>query len=942
MLRFRSALLCVSLLALALDEVPLRADPVTVGAQAAGSFGDASGHSAQSHLVYAPNSGVWWLFTLTSAADSAGGANHIVKAYRSSSSDLATATWTAATDSPGATTTVTTGCVSCFMGGGRALGVAYMNVGGVDVVHAEVAFAADGQDGLTAHIRATLTATTIAWESWNYHDEPAATWTLPRSVTLGVSSGGFVHSAGPTLQQEVDANARRSLHADTAAAWTSGFSAVSVVDNSMPHQNNALAFAPLANDMMLAVYDNGAGTEPSLTNLRYCRSNADGSWPGVVVGSQNGGDGDVFASTATIDQNDWAVVGVGAADIYAFRRNAAGDGVDAAVYATATNTWSAFAAPPAFASGQGFRSGAGLFGATDGASIWLFVVSTDAAGTILWTRHDASGWTAWSAVPGTGTGTHARRFIAGYPRVAANQIGLIWTEGSGPYDVVAGSLVVADNVAPQVAVTAPADGSTVFGPVTVQADASDNVGVAGLTFQIDGTPEGPAQTSAPFQFTWDSTTVANGAHTIGAVAVDGAGNSASASVSVVVSNQPDTTPPTLAGVTIFSVTAASASVSWTSDERATSRVDFGETIAYGASAADPALTTAHSLTMTGLKSGTTYHYRASSADGAGNVGAAADATFTTPVVDTTPPSVAMTSPANGATVSGTVTVSASATDDTRVAGVQFLLDGANLGAEVTAPPYTVAWTTTSASNGAHALGARARDAAGNQATSAAATVTVANVTPPSIDFVVFADQSNQKFVRTNAFATAANELLLAFVGAGDSTAGNTVTSVSGGGLAWTLVRRTNAQRGTSEIWRAFAPVALTNVVVQAQIAQRAPMSLTVVGVSRVDASGANGTAAIGAIASGSAAAGAPSAALVTTRDNSLVFGVGNDWTAAAPRTVGPGQTLLHQYLSGGKTAWMQRTTSPVAAGATMVIVNDTAPTSDRYNLTICEVLGRLQ
>ena len=83
---------------------PMRrpAPPAKVGTQIAGSFADATGHSAQSHLVYAANAGVWWLFTLTSAADSAGGSNHIVKAYRSSGSDLATAVWTAASDSPGA------------------------------------------------------------------------------------------------------------------------------------------------------------------------------------------------------------------------------------------------------------------------------------------------------------------------------------------------------------------------------------------------------------------------------------------------------------------------------------------------------------------------------------------------------------------------------------------------------------------------------------------------------------------------------------------------------------------------------------------------------------------------------------------------------------------------------------------------------------------------
>src|SRR6185503_1648708 len=100
--------------------------PIKIGTQIAGSFADATGHSGQSHLVYAANAGVWWLFTLTSAADSTGGSNHIVKAYRSSGSDLATAVWTASSDSPGAS--VSAGFApNGSMGGGRALGVAYIN-----------------------------------------------------------------------------------------------------------------------------------------------------------------------------------------------------------------------------------------------------------------------------------------------------------------------------------------------------------------------------------------------------------------------------------------------------------------------------------------------------------------------------------------------------------------------------------------------------------------------------------------------------------------------------------------------------------------------------------------------------------------------------------------------------------------------------------------------
>ena len=434
--------------------------PTKVGTQIAGSFADATGHSGQSHLVYAANAGVWWLFTLTSAADSTGGSNHIVKAYRSSGSDLATAVWTASSDSPGAS--VSAGFApNGSMGGGRALGIAYVNNAPVDVIHAEVAIAANGQDGITGHIRARLTATGIVWETWNYKVEGAATWTLPRTVTLGLSTGKFIHSGGPTLQQEVDANARRSNNPDTGATWTSGFSSVVVIDNSMLNQCNALTFAPLDGNTMLAVYDNGRPSEPTLNNLRYKRSNAGGTWSGVVVGSQLGGDGNVFGATASIDQNDWTLVALDTTTIRAYRRNAAGTGVDAAAYNPANNTWSAAPAPPLFGAGQAFKNGGGLFGAHDATSTWLFAINTDAANTILYTKHDGASWSAWSPVPGTNSGTHTRRFISGQPVVSAGQIGLIWTEGTSTFDIFAAGLAtstVADTTPPSVSLLTPADG----------------------------------------------------------------------------------------------------------------------------------------------------------------------------------------------------------------------------------------------------------------------------------------------------------------------------------------------------------------------------------------------------------------------------------------------------------------------------------------------------
>ena len=94
-------------------------------------------------------------------------------------------------------------------------------------------------------------------------------------------------------------------------------------------------------------------------------------------------------------------------------------------------------------------------------------------------------------------------------------------------------------------------------------------------------------------------------------------------------------------------------------------------------------------------------------------------------VDNAAPTVSLTAPGSGATVSGTVTLNATASDNVGVAGVQFFLDGAPLGAEDTTPdPYSVAWNTATVTNGTHTLTAIARDAAGNTTTSAPVNVTV--------------------------------------------------------------------------------------------------------------------------------------------------------------------------------------------------------------------------
>ena len=94
-------------------------------------------------------------------------------------------------------------------------------------------------------------------------------------------------------------------------------------------------------------------------------------------------------------------------------------------------------------------------------------------------------------------------------------------------------------------------------------------------------------------------------------------------------------------------------------------------------------------------------------------------------VDTTPPSASITSPSNGATVSGAITVSANATDTIGVTKVEFYLDGA-LQATDTMSPYVWSWNSGLTSNGTHLLTAKAYDAAGNSTMSSAVSITTSN------------------------------------------------------------------------------------------------------------------------------------------------------------------------------------------------------------------------
>lgn len=193
-----------------------------------------------------------------------------------------------------------------------------------------------------------------------------------------------------------------------------------------------------------------------------------------------------------------------------------------------------------------------------------------------------------------------------------------------------------DRKAPSVSILSPANGSTIYGTINIQVNASDNVGVSSVTLYVDG-KLAVTNSTAPFSISWNSASVPNGSHTIMVTAKDAAGNTTSSSVQISVNN--------IAGT------------------------------------------------------------------------------------DTTNPTINISSPSNGSTVSGTVNITANAADNIGVNVVRFSING-NIVSSDNTSPYSYTWNTSSVSAGVHILNATVVDAAGNSSSHSIEVTINTTVLPP--------------------------------------------------------------------------------------------------------------------------------------------------------------------------------------------------------------------
>lgn len=123
--------------------------------------------------------------------------------------------------------------------------------------------------------------------------------------------------------------------------------------------------------------------------------------------------------------------------------------------------------------------------------------------------------------------------------------------------------------------------------------------------------------------------------------------------------------------------------------------------------------------------------------------------------DTTPPTATLTAPSAGSTLTGSVTISANATDNVGVTAVEFYVGTALVGTDTTSP-YSISWDSKSVANGSVSITAKAKDAAGNTGTSSAVTATVSNTGGGG--GTMNEAEPNNNFSQANAVATSGTEV----------------------------------------------------------------------------------------------------------------------------------------------------------------------------------------
>ncbi len=346
------------------------------------------------------------------------------------------------------------------------------------------------------------------------------------------------------------------------------------------------------------------------------------------------------------------------------------------------------------------------------------------------------------------------------------------------------------NANPSVTLSAPLNGATVSGNVTLNATVGNVVAGMQVQFLVDNVAAGSPITTAPYQYVWNSALVANGTHTISAVVSNGSTIVATGTpVQITVGNVAPVTSSTnlIANPSVETSSGTPAMpVDWQEGGWGTNTTTFtyqntGENGSHSLAVAMTKYTSGDAkwyfapvLVQAGAQytysdyyqstvstdvmaafesSNGTYTYQDLGTAAASSTWKQYSATFTVPTGTTSMtvyhlissvgslqtdnftltassvPAVSISTPTTGSTTNGTVTLSANASDNNGIKQVQFQVDGVNVGSPVTSAPYQTSWNSISATNGTHSITAIATNVNGKTTTSAPVSIEVSNPNP---------------------------------------------------------------------------------------------------------------------------------------------------------------------------------------------------------------------
>ena len=319
-------------------------------------------------------------------------------------------------------------------------------------------------------------------------------------------------------------------------------------------------------------------------------------------------------------------------------------------------------------------------------------------------------------------GSHTLKMIGREPNVELDRV-LFMSDQTCTPTGTGDNCTTAVDVTPQaVTVTAPAANATVSGAVNVTASATDDTKIAKVEFYV-GTALKATSTTAPYSFSWDSTTVADGTYSIQAKAYDTANNTATDSIQVKAANTDTSAPSAPTNLSAKASAYNKVDLTWTKS------TDNAGVTAYRILRNNVAVTQVGNVSAysdTTALPNTAYTYQVFALDAAGNVSPGSNqATVTTP---STPDSQAPTTPAGlsaTAVSASQINVAWSAsTDNVGVAGYDvYRSTGTNTASKVATVATTSYGDTNLSASTTYTYYVVARDAAGNSSQPSATVTT---------------------------------------------------------------------------------------------------------------------------------------------------------------------------------------------------------------------------